>query len=39
LAEFAYRFNRRYWPGEAFQRLLLACILAKTKTLKDIKMS
>ena len=39
LAEFAYRFNRRYWPGQAFQRLLLACILGNAKTLKDIKMS
>jgi len=38
LAEFSYRFNRRYWPGEAFQRLLFACVLAKPKTLKDIKM-
>ena len=39
LAEFSYRFNRRYWPGETFQRLLLACVLGKAKTLKDIKMS
>jgi hypothetical protein len=38
LAEFAYRFNRRYWPGEAFQRLLTACILGKPKTLKTMKM-
>jgi arsenate reductase-like glutaredoxin family protein len=37
LAEFAYRFNRRYWPSEAFQRLLLACILSQPKTLKAIK--
>ena len=28
LAEFAYRFNRRYWPHEAFDRLLYACIYA-----------
>jgi transposase-like protein len=39
LAEFAYRFNRRYWPHEAFERLLLACLQGKSKTLKDIKMS
>jgi len=26
LAEFAYRFNRRYWPRQAFDRLLYACI-------------
>jgi hypothetical protein len=29
LAEFAYRFNRRYWPEQAFDRLLYACIKAK----------
>jgi len=28
LAEFAYRFNRRYWPYQAFDRLLYACIHA-----------
>ncbi len=28
LAEFAYRFNRRYWPYQAFDRLLFACIHA-----------
>ena len=26
LAEFAYRFNRRYWRYQAFDRLLYACI-------------
>ena len=25
LDEFCYRFNRRFWPGQAFDRLLLAC--------------
>lgn len=29
LAEFAYRFNRRYWPYQAFDRLLFACIKSK----------
>jgi transposase-like protein len=29
LAEFSYRFNRRYWPYQAFDRLLLACVNAK----------
>jgi hypothetical protein len=38
LAEFAYRFNRRYWPREAFERLLFACISGKHKSLKDIIM-
>lgn len=28
LAEFAYRFNRRYWPRQAFDRLLYACVNA-----------
>jgi len=28
LAEFAYRFNRRYWPYQAFDRLLYACVNA-----------
>ncbi len=26
LAEFAYRFNRRFWPHQTFDRLLYACI-------------
>ena len=26
LAEFCYRFNRRFWPGELFNRLLFACL-------------
>jgi transposase-like protein len=38
LAEFAYRFNRRYWPHQAFERLLFACICGERKTLKQIKM-
>jgi hypothetical protein len=37
LAEFAYRFNRRYWPYQVFDRLLVACIQAKSATLKEIK--
>lgn len=32
LAEFAYRFNRRYWPHQAFDRLLVACIQNPTIT-------
>jgi len=34
LAEFAYRFNRRYWPHQA--RLLFACLNVPTKTLRDL---
>jgi hypothetical protein len=37
LAEFAYRFNRRYWPHQAFDRLLTACILGKKITLDELK--
>jgi transposase-like protein len=29
LAEFAYRFNRRHWPYQAFDRLIYACIYSK----------
>lgn len=37
LAEFAYRFNRRYWPQQAFDRLLFACINAKPITLPALR--
>lgn len=37
LAEFAYRFNRRYWPEQAFDRLLYACLHAEPKTLPELK--
>ena len=37
LAEFAYRFNRRYWPEQAFDRLLYACIKATPMTLPALK--
>ena len=37
LAEFAYRFNRRYWPYQAFDRLLYACIRSKPVTLPELK--
>jgi transposase-like protein len=36
LAEFAYRFNRRYWPYESFDRLLFACINADKFTLREL---
>jgi hypothetical protein len=35
-AEFAYRFNRRYWPYEAFDRLVLAGVTAKPKTMSEL---
>ena len=37
LAEFAYRFNRRYWPEQAFDRLLFACIQAKPVTMYALR--
>lgn len=37
LAEFAYRFNRRYWPHESFDRLLYACINTKVITLPELR--
>lgn len=37
LAEFAYRFNRRYWPHQAFDRLLFACINTKPTTLETLR--
>lgn len=37
LAEFAYRFNRRYWPSQAFDRLLYACIYSKPVTLPGLR--
>jgi len=36
LAEFAYRFNRRFWPGQAFDRLLYACIHSKPTPLPEL---
>jgi len=37
LTEFAYRFNRRYWPEQIFDRLLYACIHADPVTLRELK--
>lgn len=37
LAEFAFRFNRRYWPYQVFDRLLVACIQGKTISLKSLR--
>jgi hypothetical protein len=36
LAEFAYRFNRRYWPHLVFDRLLLACLKAPKITEREL---
>lgn len=37
LAEFAYRFNRRYWSSQSFDRLLYACVMAKPVSLPELK--
>ena len=37
LTEFAYRFNRRYWPEQIFDRLLYACIHSDPMTLRELK--
>lgn len=34
--EFSYRFNRRYWPDQAFDRLLHACVFADPLTLPEL---
>ena len=36
LAEFAYRFNRRYWPKQSFDRLLVACLNVPTITERQL---
>lgn len=36
LSEIAYRFNRRYWEGELFDRLVQACLTAETVTYKNL---
>lgn len=35
-AEFAYRFNRRNWPHQAFDRLLFACAQVGPKTMAEL---
>lgn len=37
LAAFAYRFNRRHWRSQAFDRLLFACITAHPITLPELR--
>ena len=37
LNEFCYRFNRRFWLGQGFDRLLLACAHANTITYAELK--
>jgi hypothetical protein len=37
LAEFAYRFNRRSWTAQAFDRLLYSCVMAEPVNLRHLK--
>jgi transposase-like protein len=37
LDEFCYRFNRRFWSEQGFDRLLLACANAKTTTYAELR--
>ena len=37
LDEFCYRFNRRFWPGQAFDRLLLACSRSSPMTYAELR--
>ena len=37
LDEYCYRFNRRFWPGQGFDRLLLACSNAITVTYAELR--
>jgi hypothetical protein len=36
LSEICYRFNRRFWEKELFDRLVLACISTETITYKEL---
>jgi transposase-like protein len=37
LSEFCYRFNRRFWEKEMFDRLLTACLNCNTITYSELK--
>lgn len=37
LNEFCYRFNRRFWADQGFDRLLLACANANTTTYAELR--
>jgi len=36
LAEFCYRFNRRFWPAQIFNRLLSACLRCSSFSFTDL---
>jgi transposase-like protein len=37
LAEFCYRFNRRFWEPQMFNRMLHACLITSTITFSELK--
>jgi transposase-like protein len=37
LAEFCYRFNRRFWEPQMFNRMLHACLLTSTITFSELR--
>lgn len=37
LAEFCYRFNRRFWQMQLFDRIIHACLITKTITLAELR--
>jgi transposase-like protein len=37
LAEFCYRFNRRFWEPQMFNRMLFACLHAPTITFSELR--
>jgi hypothetical protein len=37
LAEFCYRFNRRFWEPQMFNRMLTACLNSQTVTFSELR--
>jgi len=37
LDDLCYRFNRRFWPGQGFERLLRACSNAAPVTYAELR--
>ena len=37
LAEFCYRFNRRFWESQMFDRILAACVATNTVSYSELK--
>ncbi|HEY9073553.1 MAG TPA: IS1595 family transposase, partial [Desulfobaccales bacterium] len=37
LGEFCYRFNRRFWEPQMFNRMITACLNAQTVTFLELR--